>query len=78
MTLDDLKHIFRHQITPPHDDAPVFDKFKYELYETNSKLIKTHAKDDLEGLLPLLDNFVLDGYRADGTVLFVKPEVHIG
>jgi hypothetical protein len=73
MTLDDLTHIFRFQTTQTQDHTPS-DSVVYMLFEGQNRLTKTHPAKDLQTLLPMLDNFVLDGYR-DKMPLFVKPEV---
>ena len=72
MTLEDLQHIFRFQTTATEDYVPL-DTVDYVLFEGQNRLVKTHVTKDLGTLLPLLDNFILDGYR-DKTPLFVKPE----
>lgn len=77
MTVDDLKHIFRHQLTPKEDQPPRTE-LTYELIDGNNfRLTKTHPVNDFEGLLTLVDNFVFDAYRADDTVVFIKPEIHV-
>ena len=75
MILSDLEHIFRFQTTQTEDYTPT-DTVTYMLFEGQSRLTKTHSSKDLQSLLPLLDNFVLDGYR-DKMPLFVKPEIII-
>jgi hypothetical protein len=72
MTLDDLKHIFKHQLTPTEDYVPK-DTLDYMLFEGMSKIQGSCPVNDLEKLIPLLDNFILDGYR-DKMPLFIKPE----
>jgi hypothetical protein len=75
MTLSDLEHIFRFQTTQTEEYTPT-DSVVYMLFDGQSRLTKTHLSKDLQTLLPLLDNFVLDGYR-DKMPLFIKPEVII-
>jgi hypothetical protein len=75
MTLEDLQHIFRFQTTATEDYVPL-DTVSYMMFEGQNRISKTHSAKELATLLPLLDNFILDGYR-DKTPLFVKPEVII-
>jgi hypothetical protein len=75
MTKDDLVHIFRFQTTATEDYTPK-DTVDYMLFEGQSRVPGVHDAHDLESLLPLLDNFVHDGYR-DRTPLFVKPEAEL-
>jgi len=72
MTLDDLKHIFRFQTTAEDKYTPT-DTVEYQLIDASGRLTLTCKIDELETLLPSLDNFVLDAYR-DRTPIFVKPE----
>jgi hypothetical protein len=73
MNTDDLKHIFRHQTTASEDYVPPAT-LEYMLIENGTRLTKTCAVDQLETLVPLLDNFVFEGYR-DRMPIFIKPEV---
>jgi len=75
MNIQDLEHIFRFQTTETEDYVPK-DTVDYMIFDGQNRLTKTHDIKDLAGLLPLLDNFIHDGYR-DRTPLFVKPEVII-
>jgi hypothetical protein len=75
MTVDDLTHIFRFQTTQTEDYTPT-DSVVYMLFERQNRVEGRHSAKDLASLIPLLDNFVFDGYR-DKTPLFVKPEVII-
>lgn len=76
MTTDELKKIFGLQLTPREDEEPRTE-LSYELIDGYSKLKKTHALDDFEGLAKIVEGFVFDAYRADSTAVFIKPEVHI-
>lgn len=65
MTVEDLQHIFREQIDL---GADLF----FALEEDSRLVIERHRLEDgLNGLLPLLDNFVYDGDKA-GMSRFVK------
>ena len=75
MTLSDLEHIFRFQTTQTEDYTPS-DTLVYMIFEGQNRVEGKHSAKDLASLIPLLDNFVFDGYR-DKTPLFVKPEVII-
>jgi hypothetical protein len=72
MNVQDLQHIFRHQLTESTDYVPT-DTLEYMLIDSSGRLTKTCQVDQLETLLPLLDNFIHDGYR-DRTPIFIKPE----
>ena len=72
MNVDDLKHIFRHQLTESKDYVPT-DTLEYMLIERGGRLTKTCQVDQLATLLPLLDNFIFEGFR-DRTPIFIKPE----
>lgn len=75
MTLEDLKHIFRFQLTADENFTPT-GKLEYTLFEGQNRLPGSCPADDIEKLVVLLDNFVFDGYR-DRTPLFVKPEAEV-
>jgi len=72
MILSDLEHIFRFQTTQTEDYTPA-DTLVYMLFEGQGNTTGRHSAKDLAGLIPLLDNFVFDGYR-DRTPLFIKPD----
>jgi len=72
MILSDLEHIFRFQTTATEDYTPT-DTVVYMIFEGQSRVEGRHSVKDLAGLVPLLDNFVFEGYR-DRTPLFVKPD----
>jgi hypothetical protein len=75
MQLEDLEHIFRFQTTASEEFTPK-STVEYMIFEGQNRITKTHDAKDLKGLLPLLDNFIHDGYR-DRMPLFVKPETII-
>jgi hypothetical protein len=75
MTLEDLQHIFRHQTTTTEEYTPS-SVLEYMLIENNDKLPGKVNSSELETLVPLLDNFVFEGYK-NRVPYFVKPEVHI-
>jgi hypothetical protein len=72
MSTEDLKHIFRFQLTATEEYTPPND-LEYMLIEQSGRLIKTCPVDQLDTLLPLLDNFIFEGFR-DRTPIFIKPE----
>jgi hypothetical protein len=76
MTLDDLKHIFRHQTTATDEYTPS-DTLVYLLFEGQNRLEGKIAVDKMEDLVAMLDNFQFDGYR-DRTPLFIKPDTNLG
>ena len=56
MTLEDLEHIFDHQISEGTD------KLYFMLVDgARLPLIQRHPADDLAGLLPMLDSFQYTG-----------------
>lgn len=75
MTLDDLKHVFRFQMTADENYTPT-GTLEYVLFEGQNRITGHVPTEDIEKLVVLLDNFQFDGYR-DRTPLFVKPEVII-
>ena len=72
MKIDDLKHLFRHQTTESKDYVPQ-GPLEYMTIDRNGRQTKTCAVDQLDTLLPLLDNFIFEGYR-DRMPIFIKPE----
>jgi hypothetical protein len=72
MTVDDLKHLFRHQTTESKDYVPP-DTLEYMTIDRSGRQTKTCAVDKLDTLLPLLDNFIFEGFR-DRMPIFIKPE----
>jgi hypothetical protein len=73
MTIDDLKHLFRFQTTATEDYTPS-GTLDYVLIENSNRLPRKVNGVELETLVPLLDNFIFEGYR-DRTPIFIKPEV---
>lgn len=72
MSIEDLKHLFRFQTTESKDYVPS-DTLEYMLIERGGRLTKTCVVDQLDTLLPLLDNFIFEGFK-DRTPIFIKPE----
>jgi hypothetical protein len=54
MTVEDLKFIFKKQI----DEGT--EELYYMLVDGDYKLVQRHLANDMESLLPLLDNFIWD------------------
>ena len=54
MTVEDLKFIFKKQI----DEGT--EELYYMLVDGDYKLVQRHLTNDMESLLPLLDNFIWD------------------
>ena len=76
MTVDDLKHIFRFQITASADYAPK-DVVDYLLIEGQDRMPGEHDAHDLASLVILLDNFEFEGFRYR-TPIFIKPDPTLG
>ena len=72
MTIDELKHIFRFQLTEDEHFTPT-DKVDYMLFIGQGRDRITHDVDKLELLLTSLKDYEFQGYR-DRTPLFVKLE----
>jgi hypothetical protein len=73
MKVEDLEHIFRHQLTPPNPDDRE-ENLSYLMIDGESKVIHRFDYDQgLDKLLPKLDNFIFEGYR-DKMPIFIKPE----
>lgn len=77
MTVDDLEHIFRHQLHPAKPEERE-EKLYYMLVDgsDNKTIDRFDYNQGLDKLLPLLDNFQFEGYR-DRMPIFVKPEIII-
>jgi hypothetical protein len=75
MTLDELKHIFRHQTTATDDYIPK-DTVDYMVFEGQNRISASCPVNEMEKLITLLDTYQFDGYR-DRTPLFIKPEIII-
>jgi hypothetical protein len=72
MTLNELQHIFRFQLTADADFTPK-DTVNYLLLDGQNRIPGLQDAHDLEPLITLLEGYVFDGYR-DRMPLFVKPE----
>ena len=72
MTLTELQHIFRFQLTADADYTPK-DTVEYLLIEGQNKIPGTQDAYDLEPLIILLDGYVFEGYR-DRMPIFIVPE----
>lgn len=72
MTPRELELIFRHQLTETEEYTPP-DELDYWLFNGFEKVQGTVARDNIASLVPLLEGYVLEGYR-DKTPLFIKPE----
>ena len=77
MTLEQLKDIFKHQLTADENYTPK-STVEYMIIDplAQSKLIKEHAVDNLDALLTELSGFELDAYR-DRMPIFIRPEIQI-
>lgn len=72
MTLAELQHIFRFQLTPDADYTPK-DTVEYLLIDGQDRTPGIAEAHDLEPLIILLEGYEFEGYR-DRTPLFLKPE----
>lgn len=72
MTLAELQHIFRFQLTADADFTPK-DTVDYMIFEGQNRIPGVAEAHDLEPLIILLEGYEFEGYR-DRTPLFVKPE----
>jgi hypothetical protein len=77
MTLEQLKDIFKNQLTASETYTPK-STVEYMVIDPleQSKLIKEHAVDNLDTLLTELSGFELDAYR-DRMPIFIRPEIQI-
>jgi hypothetical protein len=77
MTLEQLKDIFKNQLTASEHYTPK-STVEYMIIDpiAQSKLIKEHSVDNLETLITELAGFELDAYR-DRMPIFIKPEIQI-
>jgi len=77
MTLEQLKDIFKNQLTASEHYTPK-STVEYMIIDplAQSKLIKEHPADKLESLIAELGGFELDAYR-DRMPIFIKPEIQI-
>ena len=76
MTIDELRHIFRFQLTEDENFTPT-DKVDYMLFIGQGSDRIFHDVDKLELLLTSLKDFEFQGYR-DRTPLFVRPDPNAG
>lgn len=72
MTLTDLQHIFRFQLTADEKFTPK-DTVEYLLIDGQDRTLGIAEAHDLEPLIILLEGYEFEGYR-DRTPLFLKPE----
>jgi hypothetical protein len=72
MTLAELQHIFRFQLTADADFTPL-DTVNYLLLDGQNRIPGLQDAHDLEPLITLLEGYVFEGYR-DRMPLFLKPE----
>jgi hypothetical protein len=75
MTLQELEHIFRFQLAETEDYIPT-GRVEYILFEGRTQTPGNRDANDLAGLIPLLEGFVLEGFR-DKTPLFIKPDTDL-
>jgi len=73
MTIDELQHLFRFQTTATADYTPG-EEVEYTRIDARGRVTVKHSADKLEGIIPLIEGLVFEGYR-DRTPIFVKPEV---
>jgi len=73
MTIDELKDIFRFQTTLTKDYTPG-EEVEYTRIDSRGRITVKHPADKLEGIIPLIEGLVFDGYR-DRTPIFVAPSV---
>ena len=72
MTLAELQHIFRFQLTAEEKYTPP-EQVEYLLINGQDKITGTAEAKDLEPLIILLDGYVFEGYR-DRMPIFIVPE----
>ena len=66
MNIQDLQHIFRPQIQEGTE------KLYFMLIEGPYVQIERHPVNQLEKLVPMLDNFQFEGYKPGNMARFVK------
>lgn len=75
MKLDELKELLKFQLAETTREEDARTELSVELIDrSNSKVKRTFPIKDIESILPLVEGFVFDAYRADGTAVFIKPE----
>jgi hypothetical protein len=72
MTLAELQHIFRFQLTAEEEYTPP-EQVEYLLINGQDKITNVAEAKDLEPLIILLDGYVFEGYR-DRMPIFIIPE----
>ena len=72
MTLAELQHIFRFQLTAEEEYTPK-DTVEYLLIDGQNRIPGIEQADNLEPLIAKLDGYEFEGYR-DRMPLFIKPE----
>lgn len=75
MTLDELEHIFRFQMTADADYTPKAT-VEYLLIQGRDRSIATQAVDQLANLTGLLTGFEFEGYQ-DRMPVFVMPDSQV-
>jgi hypothetical protein len=77
MTNEDLEHIFRFQLHPVKPEEREENLYYMMVDGSDSKIIERfNYNEGFDKLLPLLDNFIFEGYR-DKMPIFIKPEIII-
>ena len=61
MTLEDLQHIFKDQLSVPNVTA---QKLYFMLLDGEHRVIERHPAADIEALLPMLDSFQYSGSQG--------------
>jgi hypothetical protein len=76
MKLEELQEILKHHLNPPpkHREYTEITIETIDGYDRNT-IVK--PIDKIEEFLPLLEGFVFDAHRANGNVVFIKPEIHV-
>ena len=72
MTLAELQHIFRFQLTAEEEYTPK-DTVDYLLIDGQNRTPGVAQANNLEPLITLLEDYEFEGYR-DRMPLFLKPE----
>lgn len=72
MTLTELQHIFRFQMTADQDYTPS-DTVEYLMINGQERITARQDVTDLEPLIVLLDGYEFEGYR-DRMPLFIVTE----
>lgn len=72
MTLAELQHIFRFQLTAEEEYTPP-EQVDYLLIDGQDKITHKAEAKDLEPLIILLEDYEFEGYR-DRMPIFIRPE----